>query len=59
MSLFTTAGCPLWWAVLFPAISIPIIASLTLGISYGPRTGLVASIHGQRAVVDDEPPSWH
>jgi S-DNA-T family DNA segregation ATPase FtsK/SpoIIIE len=41
MSLFTAAGYLLWWAVLFPAISIPIIASLTLGITHGPRAGLI------------------
>lgn len=44
MSLFTAAGYLLWWAVLFPAISLPIIASLTLGAMHGPRAGLVAAI---------------
>lgn len=37
MSLFTAAGYLLWWAVLFPAISLPIVASLALGITHGPR----------------------
>lgn len=44
MSLFTAAGYLLWWAVLFPAISIPIIASLALGITHGPRAGLVCAV---------------
>ena len=47
MSLFTVAGYLLWWAVLFPAISVPIIASVALGVMHGPRAGLVtASIVG-------------
>ena len=44
MSLFTAAGYLLWWAVLFPAISLPIIASLALGITHGPRGGIVCAI---------------
>lgn len=44
MSLFTAAGYLLWWAVLFPAISVPIIASLALGITHGPRAGLICAI---------------
>lgn len=44
MSLFTAAGYLLWWAVLFPAISIPIIVSLALGVMHGSRAGLVAAI---------------
>ncbi|ASL07121.1 cell division protein FtsK [Mycobacterium intracellulare subsp. chimaera] len=44
MSLFTAAGYVLWWAVLFPAISLPIIASLVLAISHGPRVGLICAI---------------
>lgn len=44
MSLFTAAGYLLWWAVLFPAISLPIIASLALGITHGPRAGLVCAV---------------
>lgn len=46
MSLFTALGYLLWWAVLFPAISIPIIASLTVGIIDGPRMGLLCAIVG-------------
>ncbi|WP_105366952.1 FtsK/SpoIIIE domain-containing protein [Mycolicibacterium porcinum] len=44
ISLLTAAGYLLWWAVLFPAISVPIIASLTLGITHGPRAGIVGAI---------------
>ncbi|MCA2261250.1 cell division protein FtsK, partial [Mycobacterium avium] len=44
MSLFTAAGYLLWWAALFPAISLPIIASLALGITHGPRAGLVCAL---------------
>ena len=44
MSLFTASGYVLWWAVLFPAISVPIVVSLTLGVAHGPRAGLVAAI---------------
>jgi len=44
MSLFTASGYVLWWAVLFPAISVPIIASLVLAISHGPRVGLICAI---------------
>jgi len=43
-SLFTAAGYLLWWAVLFPAISLPIIASLALGITHGPRAGVVCAV---------------
>ncbi|WP_193046847.1 FtsK/SpoIIIE domain-containing protein [Mycolicibacterium baixiangningiae] len=44
MSLFTAAGNLLWWAVLFPAISIPIIASIVLGVIHGPRVGVIIAI---------------
>lgn len=44
MSLFTAVGYLLWWSVLFPAISFPIIASLALGITHGPRAGLVCAV---------------
>ena len=33
LSLFKAAGYLLWWAVLFPAISIPIIASVAILIT--------------------------
>ncbi len=44
MSLFTAAGYLLWWAALFPAISLPIVASLALGITHGPRAGVVCAV---------------
>lgn len=44
MSLFTAAGYLLWWAVLFPAISIPIGASLTVGFTHGPQPGVITAI---------------
>jgi DNA segregation ATPase FtsK/SpoIIIE, S-DNA-T family len=40
LSLFKAAGYLLWWAVLFPAISIPISASVATVITHGPRPGL-------------------
>ena len=42
LSLFKAAGYLLWWAVLFRAISIPIIASVAIVITHGPRPGLWA-----------------
>jgi S-DNA-T family DNA segregation ATPase FtsK/SpoIIIE len=44
LSLFKAAGYLLWWAVLFPAISIPIIASVAIVITHGPRPGLIIGI---------------
>ena len=36
-----------WWSVLFPMISIPIIASVWVGFRYGPVFGLVlAAVSG-------------
>lgn len=49
MSLFTAAGYLLWWAVLFPAISLPIVASLVLGITHGPAQASSAQ----------SPAAWH
>ena len=44
LSLFKAAGYLLWWAVLFPAISIPIIASVAVAITHGSRAGLIIGI---------------
>ena len=44
LSLFKAAGYLLWWAVLFPAISIPIIAGLAIVITHGPRSGPIIGI---------------
>jgi len=41
LSLFKAAAYLLWWAVLFPAISIPITASVAIVITHGPRPGLI------------------
>ena len=36
-----------WWSVLFPMISIPILASVWVGFRYGPVFGLVlAAVSG-------------
>src|SRR5204863_4705206 len=40
-------GVFLWWSVLFPMISLPIIASVWVGFLYGPVFGLVlAAVSG-------------
>ncbi|EUA44310.1 putative cell division protein FtsK/SpoIIIE [Mycobacterium xenopi 3993] len=39
LALFKALGYLLWWAVLFPAVSIPIIASVGIAITHGPRSG--------------------
>jgi len=44
LSLFKVLGYLLWWALLFPAISIPIIASVAIAITHGPRPGLIIGI---------------
>lgn len=43
-SLCKALGYLLWWAVLFPAVSIPIIASAATAITHGPRPGLIIGI---------------
>ena len=43
-SLVKAAGHLLWWAMLFPAISVPIIISAVVGIRFGVRAGMVTSI---------------
>jgi DNA segregation ATPase FtsK/SpoIIIE, S-DNA-T family len=44
MSLFKAAGYVLWWAILFPAISIPVIACIAVAVSHGARVGLITAI---------------
>ena len=44
LALFKALGYLLWWAVLFPAINIPIIASVGIAITHGPRPGLITGI---------------
>ena len=42
-SLVKAAGHLLWWAMLFPAISVPIIISGVVGIRFGVRAGMVTT----------------
>jgi DNA segregation ATPase FtsK/SpoIIIE, S-DNA-T family len=44
LSLLKATGYLLWWAALFPAISIPIIASLAIAIVHGPRPGVGTAV---------------
>lgn len=44
LSLAKAMGYLLWWSILFPAISIPIIASLAVAITHGPRPGLITAV---------------
>lgn len=44
LSLAKAARYLLWWSILFPALSIPIIASLAIAITHGPRPGLITAI---------------
>lgn len=37
VSLFKAVGYLLWWAILFPAISIPIVACIAVAITHGVR----------------------
>jgi DNA segregation ATPase FtsK/SpoIIIE, S-DNA-T family len=40
-ALVKAAGQLLWWAVLFPALSIPVILTIWVAIAHGPRAGLL------------------
>jgi DNA segregation ATPase FtsK/SpoIIIE, S-DNA-T family len=42
-SLTKAAGYVLWWAVLFPALSIPAILTIWVAIAYGVRAGLLTA----------------
>ncbi|NGX07558.1 FtsK/SpoIIIE domain-containing protein [Mycobacteroides franklinii] len=44
VSLFKAAGYLLWWAILFPAISIPTIACIAVAITHGARPGLITAV---------------
>ncbi|BCO89005.1 MULTISPECIES: FtsK/SpoIIIE domain-containing protein [Mycobacterium avium complex (MAC)] len=44
LSLVKATGYLLWWSILFPTLSIPIIASLAVAITHGPRAGLITAI---------------
>lgn len=41
--LVKAAGQLLWWAILFPVLSIPVIVSMWVAIAHGPRAGLVTA----------------
>ncbi|MFD8246940.1 hypothetical protein [Nocardia sp. NPDC059691] len=38
---FLTAGVTVWWAVLFPMFSVPIVLAVVAGAFYGPAAALV------------------
>jgi hypothetical protein len=47
VALAKAVGVLLWWSVLFPMISIPTLASVWIGVCYGPVFGLVlAAVSG-------------
>jgi DNA segregation ATPase FtsK/SpoIIIE, S-DNA-T family len=41
--LVKAAGQLLWWAVLFPALSIPVILTIWVAVSHGTRAGLLTA----------------
>ena len=43
-TLVKAAGHLLWWAIMFPAISVPIIACAVVGIAYGGKAALISGI---------------
>lgn len=44
VALAKAAGYLLWWAILFPAISTPIVICLAVAITHGARPGLITAI---------------
>ena len=42
-ALVKAAGQLLWWAVLFPALSVPAIITIWVAIAHGPRAGLLTA----------------
>ena len=42
-ALVKAAGQLLWWAVLFPALSIPAVLAIWIAIAHGPRAGLLTA----------------
>lgn len=50
-SLLTATGYLLWWAILFPAVSIPVVIALWIGVSHGARAGFVAASFAAAAYV--------
>jgi len=43
VGLVKAAGQLLWWAILFPVLSIPVIVSIWVAIGHGPRAGLLTA----------------
>ncbi|MDD4866856.1 MAG: FtsK/SpoIIIE domain-containing protein [Mycobacterium sp.] len=41
--LVKAAGQLLWWAILFPILSIPVIVSIWVAIAHGPRAGVLTA----------------
>jgi len=50
-SLTKATGYLLWWAVLFPALSIPVILTIWVAIAYGARAGLLTGALGVAAYI--------
>ncbi|EUA44251.1 putative cell division protein FtsK/SpoIIIE [Mycobacterium xenopi 3993] len=43
-SLAKAAGQLLWWAILFPTLSIPVILTIWVAIAHGTRAGLLTAV---------------
>jgi len=43
VGLLKAAGQLLWWAILFPVLSIPVTVSIWVAIGHGPRAGLLTA----------------
>ncbi|GLD42916.1 hypothetical cell division FtsK/SpoIIIE protein [Mycobacterium kiyosense] len=41
--LVKAAGQLLWWAILFPTLSVPVILTIWVAIAHGPRAGLLTA----------------
>ncbi|OCB55509.1 hypothetical protein A9X02_09245 [Mycobacterium malmoense] len=42
-ALLKAAGQLLWWAILFPTLSVPVILAIWIAIAHGPRAGLLTT----------------
>ncbi|WP_134206373.1 FtsK/SpoIIIE domain-containing protein [Mycobacteroides salmoniphilum] len=59
IGLVKAAGYLLWWAILFPAISIPAVAALVVAVNYGMNAGFLSVIgftvaYGAWAFLDED-----
>lgn len=50
-SLLTATGYLLWWAILFPAVSIPVVLAIWIGVSHGTRAGFATASFATAAYV--------